>query len=61
MTIYDQKPWLASYGDIPASMNYPRVTMVEALMQSVARNPDTIAYDFMDYSSTYKQFARDID
>ena len=30
-------------------------------MQSVARNPETIAYDFMDLQSTYKQFARDID
>ncbi|KAF0155223.1 MAG: Acyl-CoA synthetases (AMP-forming)/AMP-acid ligases II [Syntrophaceae bacterium] len=61
MIIYDQKPWLKFYGDVPVSIDYPRVTMVEALMQSVQRNPDTIAYDFMDYSSTYKQFARDID
>jgi long-chain acyl-CoA synthetase len=57
----DQKPWLKFYGDIPASMNYPRVTMVEALMQSVERNPETVAYDFMDFQSTYKQFVRDID
>jgi long-chain acyl-CoA synthetase len=59
--MYDKKPWLKFYGDIPASLNYPRVTMYEALMQSVERNPETIAYDFMDYQSTYRQFARDID
>lgn len=59
--MYDKKPWLKFYGDIPASIAYPRVTMYEALMQSVERNPETIAYDFMDYQSTYRQFARDID
>jgi long-chain acyl-CoA synthetase len=35
--------------------------MYEALMQSVSRNPDAVAYDYMDYQSTYRQFARDID
>ncbi|MFO7569331.1 MAG: AMP-binding protein [Smithellaceae bacterium] len=59
--MYDQKPWLKFYGDIPASLDYPRVTMVEALMQSVRRNPREIAYDFMDHPSTYEKFARDID
>lgn len=59
--MYERKPWLKFYGDIPASLDYPRVTMVDALMQSVSRNPDTIAYDFMDYRSTYRQFARDIE
>jgi long-chain acyl-CoA synthetase len=59
--MYDQKPWLKFYGDIPASMDYPRVTMVDALMQSVSRNPDVVAYDYMDLQSTYQQFANDID
>lgn len=59
--LYDQKPWLKFYGDVPASIDYPRVTLYEALMQSVERNPETVAYDFMDFQSTYKQFARDID
>ncbi|MEE9911356.1 MAG: AMP-binding protein [Deltaproteobacteria bacterium] len=59
--MYDQKPWLKYYGAVPASIDYPRVTMVEALMQSVLRNPDTIAYDYMDMPSTYRQFAGAID
>jgi long-chain acyl-CoA synthetase len=59
--MYDKKPWLKFYGDAPHSMDYPRVTMYEALMQSVARNPETIAYEFLDNQSTYRQFARDID
>lgn len=59
--MYDRKPWLKFYGDIPASINYPRVTMHEALMQSVEKNPENIAFDFMDKQVTYRQFAREID
>ncbi len=59
--MYDQKPWLKFYGDVPASIDYPRVTMYKALMQAMERNPEAIAYDFMDLRSTYTKFARDID
>ncbi len=59
--MYDRKPWLKYYGDIPASINYPRVTMVEALMQAADRNSDVVAYDYMDFQSTYRQFVYDID
>ncbi|HOF04074.1 MAG TPA: AMP-binding protein [Syntrophales bacterium] len=57
----DEKPWLKYYGDVPASLDYPRVTMYEALMRSVERNPEAIAYDFMGYTSTYRRFAAEID
>jgi len=59
--MYEQKPWLKFYNGAPESIDYPRVTMYEALMQTVERFPDHIAYDFFDYTSTYRQFARDID
>lgn len=59
--MYDQKPWLKFYGDIPATLDYPRVTLYEALMQSVKRNPDEIAYDYCDVQSSYRRFADDID
>ncbi len=55
------KPWLKYYGDVPANLEYPRVTMYEALMRSVARYPEAVAYDFMGYTSTYRQFAEEID
>ena len=58
--MYEKKPWLKFYGDVPESLEYPRVTMYEALMQTVERYPERIAYDFMDHTSTYRQFARDI-
>ena len=33
----------------PGDIDYPRVTMYEALMQTVSRSPDAIAYDFFGY------------
>jgi long-chain acyl-CoA synthetase len=35
--------------------------MYEALRQTVTRYPERLAYDFMDCTSTYEQFAGDID
>jgi long-chain acyl-CoA synthetase len=59
--MYEKKPWLKFYGDIPESIDYPRVTMYEALMQTVARCPDDVAYDFFGTTSTYRQFGKEID
>ena len=59
--MYEQKPWLKFYKNVPETIDYPRVTMYEALMQTVERFPDRIAYDFFDYTSTYRQFGQDID
>ncbi|MCX5839225.1 MAG: AMP-binding protein, partial [Deltaproteobacteria bacterium] len=59
--MHEQKPWLKFYGDIPEHIDYPRVTMVEALMQTVSRNPDAVAYDFFGYTATYRQFGAEID
>ena len=55
------KPWLKFYKNVPETIDYPRVTMYEALMLTVDKHPDRIAYDFFDYTSTYRQFAHDID
>ncbi|HET6459716.1 MAG TPA: AMP-binding protein [Syntrophales bacterium] len=59
--MYEKKPWLKFYGDIPESINYPRVTMYEAVMKTVERCPEATAYDFLGYASTYRQFSQDID
>ncbi|MDQ5987755.1 MAG: Long-chain-fatty-acid--CoA ligase [Syntrophus sp. SKADARSKE-3] len=59
--MYEQKPWLKFYNGSPETIDYPRVTMYEALMQTVEQFPDRIAYDFFDYTSTYRQFGQDID
>jgi long-chain acyl-CoA synthetase len=59
--MYEQKPWLKFYGDIPEHIDYPRVTMYEALMQTVERCPEVVAYDFFGTTSTYRHFGKEID
>ena len=55
------QPWLKFYGDVPHTIEYPRVTMYEALMRTVARSPHAVAYDFMGTPSTYGAFGAAID
>jgi len=59
--MYEKKPWLAFYGNVSHSIDYPRVTLYEAVMKTVERCPDAIAYDFLGYTSTYRQLGREID
>ena len=57
----DQKPWLKYYGDIPVQIDYPRVTMYEALQKTVEQDPAAVAYDFFGTTATYGQFGAEID
>ena len=59
--MHEKKPWLKFYGDIPEHIDYPRVTMYEALMQTVSKNTAAVAYDFFGHTATYRQFAAEID
>ena len=54
------RPWLRYYGDVPANLEYPEVSMVEAVMRAVARSPDAVAFDFFGTTLTYRQFADEI-
>ena len=58
--MYEKKPWLKYYGNVPHTIEYPKVTMYEALMDSVQRKPDAVAWDFMGYTATYAEFAEAI-
>lgn len=59
--MYEKKPWLKFYDYVPESINYPKKTIYEAVRDSAMANPDKIAYDFLDNTSTYSQFISDID
>ena len=59
--MYEQKPWLKFYQHVPHSIDYPRVTMYEAVRQTAKEKPDDIAYDFLGYTSTYRHFIEEID
>ncbi|MRR37569.1 hypothetical protein EG829_23515, partial [bacterium] len=59
--MYEGRPWLKYYGSVPPTIDYPRVTLYEALMQAAAMSPKNIAWDFFDTTCTYKRFAGEID
>lgn len=59
--MYEKKPWLKFYGAVSHTIDYPRITMYEALMNSVRKKGNAIAYDFLGYRATYRQFADEID
>jgi long-chain acyl-CoA synthetase len=58
--MYETKPWVKFYGRVPESIEYPRVTMYEALMKTVASRPDAVAWDFFGTTCTYRQFGDQI-
>ena len=49
-------PWLAYYGNTPASLEYPHTTVYQQLTLSARRNPDTPAYVFFGKKTTYAAF-----
>jgi long-chain acyl-CoA synthetase len=57
----DTRPWLHFYGSVPRSLDYPAVTLYEALARTARRVPDAVAWDFLDTTSTYRQLLGDVD
>jgi len=55
------RPWLTFYGDVPHQIDYPNVTMYEALAQTAERYPEAVAYDFFGTTATYRHFLAAID
>lgn len=37
------RPWLDFYGDVPSTLEYPRVTLHEAAMTTVQRVPTCVS------------------
>jgi long-chain acyl-CoA synthetase len=59
--MHEQKPWLKFYGDVPESLDYPQVTLYEALAKTAEKYPQAVAYDFMGTTSTYRKLVEEID
>ena len=59
--MYENKPWLKFYGQVPHTLDYPRISMYEAIKLSAEQRPDELAYDFLGYTSTYRRFLEEID
>ena len=57
----ETRPWLRFYGNVPASLSYPEITLYQAVAATAARAPDALAWDFLDTTSTYRAFLASID
>jgi len=61
MGISASAPWLAFYGNTPATLDYPRKTMYQVIAETARRYPNNIAYVFMGKETTFETFLRRID
>jgi long-chain acyl-CoA synthetase len=61
MTDFSNSPWLKFYGSVPYSLEYHQITLYDCLKQSSNKYPDSIAWDFMGTTCTYKKFLREVD
>ncbi|MDR2590081.1 MAG: AMP-binding protein [Oscillospiraceae bacterium] len=55
-----ETPWLASYGNIPHSLNYPDCSMAELVFNAAFEHPNVKAYEFSGCTKTHKDFVDEI-
>lgn len=48
------RPWTALYGEMPAELEYPEITMFETLEMTARENPRASAYDYLGHRRTYR-------
>ena len=53
-------PWIPFLGQIPSHLEYFRGSMYEAVEATAKKYPDSIAFDFMGRSTTYRQLVHEI-
>jgi long-chain acyl-CoA synthetase len=56
-----EKPWLKFYGDVPHTIQYPELSMYEAVRETALRKGKATAYDFLGYESSYGSFIKEVD
>ena len=61
MGISATAPWLAYYGNTPATIDYPRKTMYQMVIKTARKYPQNIAYSFMGKQTSFAEFAQRID
>jgi long-chain acyl-CoA synthetase len=54
-------PWLEHYGDVPATLEYPRITLYEALRRSAEAHPTATATTFYGSALTYPKLVAAVD
>ena len=61
MEITAKRPWLSSFGEVPATLDYFQGSMVEMVESVAAKYPSAIAFDFMGKSTCYKDMVANIE
>jgi long-chain acyl-CoA synthetase len=57
----DGLPWLRYYGAVPHRLEYPELTLYEAIAATAARLPEAIAWEFLGTRCTYREFLASVD
>ncbi|MGE5105408.1 MAG: AMP-binding protein, partial [Betaproteobacteria bacterium] len=55
------RPWLRFYGSVPTTLDYPCVTLYEAVRATAERVPEAIAWDFFGTQASYRELMGSID
>jgi long-chain acyl-CoA synthetase len=61
MSASPDRPWHRFYGSVPPHIDYPPVTLYEAVAATAQRVPDSIAWDFFGTRATYRELLASID
>jgi long-chain acyl-CoA synthetase len=61
MRTTEEKPWLRYYGEVPTSIDYPIITLYEAIATTAQRLPEAIAWEFFGTRATYRELLASID
>ena len=57
----ETKPWLKFYGHVPETLDYPKVSLYERIIQTVNNFSNDPAWEFMGNRQNYKQFGEEIE
>jgi long-chain acyl-CoA synthetase len=57
----ETRPWHRFYGSVPVTLEYPEVTLYEALADTARRVPEAIAWDFFGTQATYRELIASVD
>ncbi len=61
MSTQNDRPWLRFYGSVPPRLDYPRLTLYEAVAATAQRVPEAIAWDFFGTTASYRELLASID
>lgn len=57
----ETRPWHRFYGSVPTTLDYPEVTLYEALADTARRLPEAIAWDFFGTQASYRELIAAVD